>query len=161
MSEVEPQVTEVRAIKLGTKVEDYDKLLRILRKRKASWTVHFETDSFLLDPDTATTVQKAIETEDVTDTYRDLKQRTSGFQVLRIVGELEVAPGEKIRGPERIIRDYASGTYILIDYLGRQHDMNLQTARDRLCSGSFEQAPSVGEKPIILETIEEAKQAFL
>lgn len=160
MNEIEPQVSDVRAIKLGTRPEDYHKLIKILNKRKAPWTVHFETDSFLLDPNTAKVVQKTIETDDVTDTYKDLKQRTNGFQVLRIVGELEISPGKNIRGPERVIKDYIKGKYILVDYLGNHHDMDLPMAMDRLCSGSFQQAPSVGKTPIIFETLDEAKQAF-
>lgn len=160
MNEIEPQAPDIRAIKLGTKPKDYHKLREILDKRKASWTVHFETNSFLLDPDTAKIVQATIETDDVTDTYRDLKQRTSGFQVLRIQGELEVSPGKKIRGPERVIKDYAEGKYVLVDYLGRHYYVGMPMAYDRLCSGSYQEAPSVGKTPIIFETLGEAKEAF-
>lgn len=161
MIETEPQPTEVRAIKLGTKLEDYHELIKILKRRKSPWTIHAETDSFLLDPDTAKVVQKAIETEDVTDTYHNLKQRTSGFQVLRIAGELEVSPDKKIRGPERVIKDYKNGEYLLVNYRGDHISMNAPMAMDRLCSGAFQQAPSLGKTPIIFETLDEAKQAFL
>lgn len=161
MHETEPQPTEIRAIKLGTRLEDYHKLIKILKRRKAPWTVHAETDSFILDPDTAKIVQKAIETEDVTDTYHELKQRTSGFQVLRIAGELEVSPGKKIRGPERVIKDYKNEEYLLVNHRGDHISLDVPMAMDRLCSGSFRQAPSIGKNPIIFETLDEAKQAFL
>lgn len=161
MNEIEPQVSEVRAVKLGTKPEDYYKLIELLRVRRAHWIVHFETDSFLLDPETAKIVQNELETDDVTETYQDLSQRTSGYQVLRISGELEISPGKKIRSAERVIKDYASGEYVLVNSFGSHHPMSLPMAMDILCSGSFQQAPSVGKTPIIFETLDEAKQAFL
>lgn len=161
MNEIQPQTSEVKAIKLGTRPEDYHKLIEILKKRKAPWTVHFETDAFLLDPDTAKVVQQEIETDDVTDTYQDLKKRKSGFQVLRIAGDLEISPGRKIRGPERVIKNYVNGKYFLVDHRGDHHPMTLPMAMDRLCSGSFQQAPSIGKTPIIFKTLDEAKQAFL
>lgn len=152
---------ERRAILLEGTLEDVHRLLEIFTERNTAWQVHFESNSYLMDPDTADVVLKELPTEDISETYRQLSQRTSGYQVLKIARPLEVAPGKKIRGEERIIKNYSTGDYLIVDMMGNHQPLPPNAVLGVLISGGKEIAPMVGKDPVIFDTLEEAKKAFL
>ncbi|KKR78112.1 MAG: hypothetical protein UU23_C0003G0010 [Candidatus Curtissbacteria bacterium GW2011_GWA1_40_9] len=97
-----------------------EELISFIRQMSNAYVgIDLETCTFLFRPEEAKRVLEDFDAQDLTDIYKELKERRVGFRVVRIGNSY---PHEELADRENkavIIKDYSTGTLHVYNEFGR------------------------------------------
>ncbi len=151
--------TGVVAIRLADySRESWARFHQVVDRLQIPWSVHLESQSFLLPIEMLQKFQSEFEFEEVTDIYQELEARKEGYRVIRVTPNVAVnIDGEDklVIGSAMVIKDYANDVFLQCEYGRVRCKVPDFLVLDELTRGAYTTLPA--ERPLnFFDTIEEA-----